>query len=185
LGFILKGYYLSGDKKAFVLWFTGLSGSGKSAISDRVFKMLKERGEKVEKLDGDVTREYFPNTGFDRQSRDEHIKRIGFMASRLEHHGITVVASFVSPYIEARGFVRKLCNNFIEVYVATPLEVCEKRDVKGLYKKARAGDIENFTGISDPYETPENPELIIKTQNQTIEESVQKVMNYIDGKYYE
>lgn len=176
---------MESNKKAFVLWFTGLSGSGKSAISDRVFEILNQRGQKVEKLDGDVTRGVFPNTGFDRQSRDEHIKRIGFMASRLEYHGVAVVASFISPYIGTRNFVRKMCNNFIEIYVAAPLEVCEKRDVKGLYKKARAGKIKNFTGISDPYEPPENPELVIKTQEQTVEESVQKVVNYIDEKFYE
>ncbi len=155
-----------------VLWFTGLSGAGKSAISEEVFTQLKSRGLRVEHLDGDVVREIFPKTGFSKEDRDRHVKRVGFLASMLEKNGIIVVASFISPYKESRDFVRGLCQNFREVHVATPLEECERRDVKGLYAKARKGEITQFTGIDDPYEEPENPEVKLDTTGQTIKESV-------------
>ena len=170
---------MSKENKAFVLWFTGLSGSGKSVISDRVFEILAERGKKVEKIDGDVVRDFFPKTGFTKQARDEHIKRVGFMASRLEKHGVIVIASFISPYKETRQFVRDLCNNFIEVHVSASLSECEKRDVKGLYKKVRAGEIKNFTGIDAPYEAPDSPEIFVNTDKETVDESVSKIMDYI------
>ncbi len=159
-----------------VLWFTGLSGAGKSAISEGVYSKLKSRGLKVEHLDGDVVREIFPKTGFSKEDRDRHVKRVGFLASMLEKNGVIVVASFISPYKESRDFVRGLCQNFKEVYVATPLEVCEKRDVKGLYAKARKGEITQFTGIDDPYEEPVNPEVKVSTTDQTVEQSVQFVL---------
>ncbi len=168
-------------KRPFVLWFTGLSGSGKSTVSDAVCEKLAGMGLEFEMLDGDVLRGVFPRTGFDRQSRDDHIKRVGYMSSLLEKHGVCIVASFISPYREARGFVRGLCGNFIEVYVSASLDECRRRDVKGLYKKALAGEIENFTGVSDPYEPPESPELVLDTEKETLEESVEKVMNYIKG----
>jgi len=147
-----------------VLWLTGLSGSGKSTIADMVATDLKHRGHHVERLDGDTIRNIFPNTGFSRAERDAHIRRVGFLASTLEKNGVFVVASFVSPYTESRQFVRSLCPHFIEVYVATPLEECERRDVKGLYAKARRGEIANFTGIDDPYEKPLQPEITIDTR---------------------
>ena len=159
-----------------VLWFTGLSGAGKSAISEGVYSKLKSRGLKVEHLDGDVVREIFPKTGFSKEDRDRHVKRVGFLASMLEKNGVIVVASFISPYKESRDFVRGLCNNFKEIYVATPLEECEKRDVKGLYAKARKGEITQFTGIDDPYEEPVNPEVKVNTTDQTVEQSVQFVL---------
>jgi adenylylsulfate kinase len=162
-----------------VIWLTGLSGSGKSTIAQGVFKYLSENGNRVEHLDGDVVRKMFPQTGFSKEERDRHIRRVGYLAALLEKHDVTVVASFISPYREARDFVRQLCQRFIEVHVSTPLEICEKRDPKGLYKKARIGEIKEFTGIDDPYEEPLNPELIIDTTNQTIEESVQIVINSI------
>ncbi len=118
----------------------------------------------VEYLDGDAMREIFPTTGFTRAERDAHLRRVGYLASRLEEHGVIVVASFVSPYRESRDFVRGLCRNFVEIYVATPLEECERRDVKGLYARARRGEIRNFTGIDDPYEPPEHPELTLDTR---------------------
>ncbi len=167
------------DNNAFVLWFTGLSGSGKSTLADEVYARIAKNGQRVEKLDGDVLRGLFPATGFSKQARDEHIKRVGFMASRLEKHGVIVLASFVSPYNEARQFVRDMCDNFIEVHVATSLEECERRDVKGLYKKARNGEIKNFTGIDDPYEPPGEPEILIDTEKQTVEESVSEIIDYI------
>jgi adenylylsulfate kinase len=159
-----------------VIWFTGLSGSGKSTISEQVTTTLAARGYKVEHLDGDSVREIFPNTGFTRPERDSHIRRVGYLASKLEEHGVFVVASFVSPYKESRDFVRKMCHNFIEVHVSTPLEICESRDVKGLYAKARRGEISSFTGISDPYEAPTAPEVVIDTSCVQIETAVAQVL---------
>jgi adenylylsulfate kinase len=159
-----------------VIWFTGLSGSGKSTISEQVTTTLAARGYKVEHLDGDSVREIFPNTGFSRPERDSHIRRVGYLASKLEEHGVFVVASFVSPYKESRDFVRKMCHNFIEVHVSTPLEICEARDVKGLYAKARRGEITSFTGISDPYEAPTAPEVVIDTSCVPIEAAVAQVL---------
>jgi adenylylsulfate kinase len=166
---------------AAVLWFTGLSGSGKSTIAERVYAELERRGTKVEYIDGDALRSVFPNTGFTREQREEHLRRTGYMASRLEAHGITVVASFVSPYRESRDFVRKLCRNFVEVYVSTPLAECERRDVKGLYARARRGEIRNFTGIDDPYEPPEHPELTLDTSGLSVDQSVAKVLERFGG----
>ena len=154
-----------------VLWFTGLSGSGKSTIADWSARELIARGFKVERLDGDTIRDIFPNTGFSRADRDAHIKRVGYLASKLEHNGVFVVASFVSPYRGSRDFVRSLCKNFVEVHVATPLAVCEQRDVKGLYAKARRGEIQNFTGIDDPFEPPLNPDLVVDTTNMPIDKA--------------
>jgi len=165
-----------------VLWFTGLSGSGKSTIADRVTEELQKRGYKVEHLDGDVIRDIFPQTGFTRPERDAHIRRVGYLASRLERHGVTVVASLISPYEESRRFVRGLCDNFLEIHVAAPLEECERRDVKGLYAKARRGEISGFTGIDDPYEAPVNPELVIDTSKLTIEEATTMVLERLHGK---
>ena len=160
-----------------VIWFTGLSGSGKSTIADRVAADLVSRGLRVERLDGDSVRNIFPNTGFTRAERDEHIRRIGFLASTLEKNGVFVVASFVSPYEDARRFVRNLCRNFIEVHVATPLEECERRDAKGLYARARRGEIANFTGISDPYEPPVRPELVLDTTQISVDQAGRMVLD--------
>jgi adenylylsulfate kinase len=159
-----------------VLWFTGLSGSGKSTIATRVRDELVQRGIRVEYIDGDALRSVFPNTGFTREERDGHLRRTGYMASRLEAHGITVIASLVSPYRDSREFIRRLCGQFIEIYVATPLEECERRDAKGLYARARRGEIQNFTGISDPYEPPEHPELTLDTRVLSVEQAVTKVL---------
>jgi adenylylsulfate kinase len=161
---------------AAVLWFTGLSGSGKSTVASHVCETLKCRGVEVEYLDGDAIRSVFPTTGFTRAERNEHVRRTGFLASRLEAHGVTVVASFVSPYRESRDFVRGLCRTFIEVYVATPLEECERRDVKGLYARARRGEISNFTGISDPYEAPEHPEISFDTRTVSVDEATARIL---------
>ncbi len=163
-------------RDAAVLWFTGLSGSGKSTIATRVHEELVRRGTEVEYIDGDALREVFPNTGFTRAEREEHLRRTGYMASRLAAHGVTVVASFVSPYRESRDFIRKLCRAFVEIYVATPLEECERRDVKGLYARARRGEIRNFTGLDDPFEPPEHPELTLDTQALSVEQCVARVL---------
>ena len=162
--------------KPAVLWFTGLSGAGKSTIAKRVAAELVRRGYKVEELDGDAIRETFPGTGFTRAERDAHIKRVGYLASRLEHHGIFVVTALVSPYESSRQFARGLCRNFIEIHVATPFEECERRDVKGLYARARRGEIANFTGLDDPYEPPSNPELTLDTTRLTVDEAVARVL---------
>jgi adenylylsulfate kinase len=142
----------------------------------QVYGDLVSRGVDAEYIDGDALREVFPNTGFSRTEREEHLRRTGYMASRLAAHGVTVVASFVSPYRESRDFIRKLCDNFVEIYVATPLEECERRDVKGLYARARRGEIKNFTGIDDSYEPPEHPELTLDTRALSVEESVARVL---------
>lgn len=168
--------------KPTVLWFTGLSGSGKSTISEKLFAILKDRGYKVEHLDGDAVREVFPKTGFSRKERDDHVKRVGFIASLLQKHGVFVVASFISPYRDARKFVRDMCEDFTEIHISTPLEVCEERDVKGLYAKARQGEITQFTGIDDPYEEPENPELRIDTTDITVDEAIDIIFNYLRGR---
>lgn len=167
------------EYKSKVIWFTGLSGSGKSTLAEALYKRLKDQKIKVEQLDGDIVRNIFPQTGFSKEERSRHVRRVGFLASRLEENGVSVIASFISPYRESREFVRSQCKNFIEVYVSTPLEVCEQRDVKGLYKKARNGEITQFTGIDDPYEKPENPEIEIDTSKYTIEESVNMILKKI------
>ena len=171
----------SGTRRpAPVLWFTGLSGSGKSTIAVRVHQELLRRGVEVEYIDGDALREVFPNTGYTRSEREEHLRRTGYLASRLAAHGVTVVASFVSPYRESRDFIRGLCPNFAEIYVSTPLEECERRDVKGLYARARRGEVRNFTGIDDPYEAPVRPELTLDTRTLSVDESVAKVLEQIE-----
>ena len=168
-------------KRPFVLWFTGLSGSGKSTIAEAVCERLNREKVKLEALDGDRIRDVFPNTGFDKDARMAHIKRVGYLASLLEKNGISVVVSLVSPYEEARAFARGLCSHFIEIYVSTPLAVCEERDVKGLYQKARRREIKQFTGIDDPYEPPMHAEIVLDTSKQSIDESVHIIMKYIRG----
>jgi len=162
-----------------VIWFTGLSGSGKSTVAIHVAEMLRTEGHRVEMLDGDAIRAVFPMTGFTRSERDAHVKRVGYLASRLEFHGVTVVASLVSPYRESRDFVRGLCQEFVEIHVSTPIEECERRDVKGLYAKARRGEISSFTGIDDPYEAPATPELVLDTSRMSVDEASARVMETI------
>lgn len=163
-----------------VLWFTGLSGSGKSTIADKVHAEILARGLRAERLDGDSIRNLFPATGFTKADRDAHIKRVGFLASKLESNDVFVIASFVSPYAEARTFVRGLCKQFVEIHVSTPIEICEKRDVKGLYAKARRGEIKNFTGIDDPYEPPANAELTLDTSETEVDACVKRVMALVE-----
>lgn len=170
------------DAKPAVLWLTGLSAAGKTTIAKGVFEALKARNVKVELLDGDLIRDLFPRTGFSKADRDMHIRRVGYLASLLERNDVFVVGAFISPYEETRRFVRGLCKDFIEVHVATPLAVCEKRDPKGLYAKARRGEIKNFTGIDDPYEEPQAPELRIDTTDTDVETCVQAVMDCLDSR---
>ncbi|HLX21312.1 MAG TPA: adenylyl-sulfate kinase [Gaiellaceae bacterium] len=164
----------------FTVWFTGLSGSGKTTISDLVAPELERRGLLVETLDGDVVRTHLTSgLGFSKADRDTNVERIGWVASRLTRAGAAVIVSAISPYREARGRARELVEEFgpfVEVHVATPVEECERRDVKGLYAKARAGEIAEFTGVSDPYEEPEAPELRIDTTERDPAESAQLVV---------
>ena len=159
------------------VWFTGLSGAGKTTISRAVGNRLKSYGQKLEILDGDVVRlNLCKGLGFSKEDRDENIRRVAFVAGLLTRNQVTVLVSDISPYQEIRQEVRERIGNFVEVYVNAPLQVCEQRDVKGLYKKARAGEIKNFTGIDDPYEPPFNPDVECRTDLETVEESVSKVL---------
>lgn len=170
----------SGDQEGFVLWFTGLSQSGKSTIADRVYGVLKEKGIRVERLDGDVVRKSLSRElGFSKKDRDENIKRVGILARLLSRNGIGVIASFISPYRHQREELRKEIQNFIEVFCKCPLEICEKRDKKGMYRKARQGEIQSFTGISDPYEEPERPEIELETDKESIRQSTDKIIKYL------
>lgn len=164
-----------------VLWFTGLSGAGKSTIADRVEKDLQRLRIDVERLDGDQVRSLFPGTGFTREDRHAHLLRVGHIAALLEKHNVTVIASFVSPYRVTRREVGKLCRRFVEIHVSTPLDVCERRDPKGLYKLARAGTLKLFTGISDPYEPPRRPDLVLDTSMLTVAGASRKVVDYLLG----
>ncbi|MFH1841404.1 MAG: adenylyl-sulfate kinase [Candidatus Nealsonbacteria bacterium] len=168
------------SQKGFVLWFTGLPQSGKSTIADRIYQALKEKGLELERLDGDIVRQSFTkDLGFSKEDRDENIRRVGFLSKILSKHGVGVIASFIAPYKAQREGVRKEAENFVEVYCKCPLEVCEKRDTRGFYKKARNGEIENFTGVSDPYEEPENPEITVETDKENIEQCIEKIINFL------
>ena len=164
----------------FTLWFTGLSGSGKTTIADLVAPELERSGRLVEKLDGDIVRTHLSyGLGFSKDDRDANVARIGWVASRLTRAGVAVIVSAISPYAEARAKARAFVEPygpFIEIHVATPIEECERRDVKGLYAKARAGEIPEFTGISDPYEEPSSPELRLDTTQLKPEESVRLIL---------
>ncbi len=163
--------------KGVTIWFTGLSGSGKSTIARILEKKLKKMGRKVELLDGDVARTNLSKgLGFSKEDRDTNIKRIGFVCHLLTRNDVVAIASAISPYREVRDYNRELIGNFIEVYLKCPLEVCAKRDVKGLYQKAMAGEIKGFTGVDDPYEEPLHAEAVCETDKETPEESAERVL---------
>jgi adenylylsulfate kinase len=165
-------------QRGVTVWFTGLSGAGKTTITQALTEELKAHNYAIEVLDGDVVRENLTlGLGFSKADRDENIRRIGFVARLLTRHGVIVLVSAISPYREIRDEVRGKIGDFIEVFVNAPLEVCEGRDVKGLYKRARAGEIKSFTGIDDPYEPPVNPEIECRTDKEELSESVAKVVN--------
>lgn len=169
------------EQKGVTVWFTGMSGAGKTALAISLEKMLKERGLKVERLDGDIVRQSLTrDLGFSKEDRDKNIERVTFVAKLLTRNGVAVLCSFISPYREVRANVKKEVGNLIEVYCYAPLETLMARDVKGLYKKALAGEIQNFTGISDPYEAPENPDVRIDSGAETIEESLAKIMSKLE-----
>lgn len=165
------------SKRGFTLWFTGLSGAGKSTLADIIERELRERGLNVEVLDGDVVRTNLSKgLGFSKEDRDTNIRRIGFVAHLLSRNGVAAITAAISPYRNVRRECREMIGDFVEVFVKCPVEVCAERDVKGLYKKALAGEIPQFTGVSDPYEDPENPEVIVETDKETIDESARKIM---------
>lgn len=167
--------------EGFTLWFTGLSGSGKSTISGLIERQLRAQDAKVEVLDGDVLRTHLcKGLGFSRQDREENIRRIGFVCELLSRNGVIAIAAAISPYRAGREEVRARISNFVEIYMKCPIEVLVKRDVKGLYKKALAGEIAQFTGISDPYEPPLNPHVTIDSSIETPEESVQKIFTKLE-----
>ncbi len=164
------------QQRGVTVWFTGLSGAGKTTITRAVEEKLRSQGYKIEILDGDIIRENLTKgLGFSKEDRDENIRRIGFVSQLLTRNGVIVLVSAISPYRAIREEVRQKIGNFVEVFVNAPLNVCEERDVKGLYKKARTGEIKNFTGVSDPYEPPTNPEVECRTDLETRDESVDKV----------
>lgn len=170
----------------FTLWFTGLSGAGKSTLATYITPILQERGKRVEILDGDEVRENLSKgLGFSKEDRDTNIRRIGYVANLLARNGCVAITAAISPYRAVRDEIRRMTQgraSFVEVYVEVPLEVVEERDTKGLYKKARAGVIKNFTGISDPYEAPVDPEITVHTGKETIEESAAKILSWLESK---
>ncbi len=169
---------MADQKQGVTVWLTGLPSSGKSTLAHAVARELKGRGLPVEILDGDAVRTHLSKgLGFSREDRDLNVKRIGFVSQLLTRHGVFVIVAAVSPYREARDWCRKQIGNFVEVFVQTPVAVCEERDVKGLYKKARAGEIKDFTGVDDAYEEPQNPEVTVQTASENADESVEKILS--------
>ena len=172
---------MSNNDRGVTIWLTGLSGAGKSTITEHLVPMLKARGKKVEVLDGDVVRTNLSKgLGFSKEDRDTNIRRIGFVCNLLTRNGVVAIAAAISPYKAVRQEVREMIGDFVEVYVKASLETCIQRDVKGLYKKALAGEIKQFTGVSDPYEPPENPEVICDTERETPQESAAKIVAYLE-----
>lgn len=173
----LESYY--NKPSGQVLWFTGLSGAGKTTLCEALVPRLESVGHKVVLLDGDQIRKILPNTGFSKEARDEHVKRVGYLASVLSAAGITVLCSLISPYEEARTTACNMSDNSKVIFVDAPLSVCQVRDPKGLYKKVAAGEIKNFTGIDDPYEAPSNADIVLKTSIDTLEECLDKILKAI------
>lgn len=167
--------------KGFTLWFTGLSGAGKSTLAEMIVPELRRRGMKVELLDGDVVRTNLSKgLGFSKEDRDTNIRRIGFVADLLTRNGVVAITAAISPYRDVRDELRKQIGSFVEVYVKCPIPVLAERDVKGLYKKALAGEIKNFTGVSDPYEEPLSPEIVVESDKESKEQSMAKIMSRLE-----
>jgi sulfate adenylyltransferase len=174
-----------GTQRGTCIWFTGLSGSGKSTTAVRLVELLTERGREVTLLDGDAVRTHLSKgLGFSREDRDTNVRRIGFVAAEIVRHGGLVVAAVVSPYRQTRREVREMVGpeHFVEVFVDTPLEVCEARDVKGWYARARAGEVDGFTGVDDPYEPPMDPELRLTTVDATPDDNARRVLAYLEAR---
>lgn len=174
-----------GSHKGFILWFTGLSGAGKSTLAEQLVAEFRKRDYKVELLDGDEIRTHLSKgLGFSKEDRDTNIRRIGWVARVLARNGVIAITAAISPYKEIRDEIRAETEKegraaFVEVFASAPLEALVERDVKGLYKKALAGEIKNFTGVSDPYEAPENPEVVAHTSTETVEESAARILGYL------
>jgi adenylyl-sulfate kinase len=167
--------------KGFTLWFTGLPSSGKSTLARRVEEILLERGMNVEVLDGDEVRENLSKgLGFSKEDRDTNIRRIGFVAKLLSRNSVVAITAAISPYKDVRDEMRRAIGRFVEAYVACPIDVLKERDVKGLYKKALAGEIKHFTGVDDPYEAPVHPEILIDSDRETVDESVAKIIRTLE-----
>jgi adenylyl-sulfate kinase len=167
--------------EGLTVWLTGLSSAGKTTISQALYEKLCARGHRVEWLDGDIVRQHLSKgLGFGKEDRDENIRRIGFVAQLLTRNGVIVLVSAISPYRNVRSEVRQRIVNFLEVYVHAPLDVCEQRDLKGIYRRAREGKIHNVTGVDDPYEPPETPDVECRTDRETLAESVAKVLIAVD-----
>lgn len=169
--------------KGLTLWFTGLSGAGKTTLAKKIQKIMLKRGMRVELLDGDVVRTNLSKgLGFSKEDRDTNIRRIGFVASLLARNESVCICAAISPYAAVRREVRALHENFVEVYTKCSLDELEGRDVKGLYKKARAGEITGFTGVDDPYEEPENAEVIVDTEAEDVDQSVDRIVRFLEVK---
>lgn len=167
--------------KGLVIWLTGLPCSGKTTISKNLEKYFLKLKKKVQVLDGDILRKGInSDLGFSKKDRDENIRRVAYVSEILANNGINVIVAFVSPYRKMRSFARKVCPNFIEVYIECDIEECKKRDVKGMYKKALIGEIGDFTGVQDPYEIPKNPEIIVNTKKENIKQGVDKIIEYFE-----
>ena len=167
--------------EGFTLWFTGLPGAGKTTVSQLVWRRLRQRGARAELLDGEVIRTNLSQgLGFSKEDRDTHIRRIGFVCELLSRNGVIAIAAAISPYREIRDEIRGAVGRFVEVYVECPLQVLMARDAKGHYRRALAGEIPHFTGISDPYEPPLNPELVLHTDRETPEESAARVWSKLE-----
>lgn len=174
-----------GMSKGVTVWFTGLPCSGKTTIADKLAPILRERGKNVERLDGDIVRKGLTrDLGFSKEDRDMNIERVTFVAKLLTRNNVIVLATFISPYIARRQQTREEIGEYVEVYVKASLDECIKRDVKGMYKKALAGEIKDFTGVDDPYEAPPNPEIIVDTDVESVDESVEKVLKYLENNGY-
>jgi adenylylsulfate kinase len=170
-------------QQGMVLWLTGLSGAGKTTIAHGVAQELQRRNYRLEVLDGDVVRTHLSQgLGFSKEDRDTNVRRIGFVAELLSRNGIIAIVAAISPYREVRDQLKQTTTNFVEVYVNAPLAVCEFRDVKGLYAKAKVGQVKHFTGISDPYEEPLNPKIICQTDKFTPQQCVNQVLHYLEQK---
>jgi adenylyl-sulfate kinase len=168
--------------KGFTLWFTGLSGAGKSTLSEILYKRLRESGARVELLDGDVVRTHLSKgLSFSKEDRDENIRRIGFVCELLSRNGVIAMVAAISPYRAVREEIRARIGDFIEVHVHCPIDVLAERDVKGLYKKALAGEIPNFTGVSDPYEPPAAPEITVDSSRESVDESAQRIWTTLES----
>jgi adenylyl-sulfate kinase len=171
--------------KGLTVWFTGLSGAGKSTLSEALVEHFNARGRNIEVLDGDIVRTHLSKgLGFSKEDRDTNIKRIAFVCGLLTRNGVMCISAAISPYRETRAWAREHIGNFVEVYVKCDIAVCRQRDVKGLYKLADEGKIKGFTGVDDPYEEPEHPELVVETDKETVKESVARILAKLEDLGY-